>query len=414
MTGTGMGRRAALLGGGAALARPALGQARPVVRLAVLSSFTGEYSDGAGEGSVIAARLAADDVVRALDPGFQVEIISGDMLDKPDVGAGLARAWFDRDGVDAVVDVPNSSVALAVATVVRERNKVGLFSGPGLAAISGAQCGPNHVQWTYDTYALANGTARAVLAEGGASWFFITADYSFGHGLQADAARVIEAGGGRVVGSVAFPFPNTTDFSSFLLQAQASGASTIGLACTGNNFSNVVKQAAEFGLGRVREGRPAQRLASLLCLITNVHAIGLEGAQGLLLTSPFYWDLTDGTRAFAARFAPWMRGQVPTMVQAGAYSAVSHYLKAVASLGVAAGRDGAAAVARMKAMPAEDPLFARSTVRANGSVSHDMHLFQVKAPGESRGPWDYYRHRRTISAGEAFRAVAGSGCGLAG
>ena len=395
--------RRALLGAAAAgLARPALGQPRRVVRLAVLSSFSGEYADGAGEGSVIAARLAAEDVQRALSPGFTVEVVQGDMLDKPDVGAGLARAWFDRDAVDAVVDVPNSAVAMAVATVARERNRVALLSGPGLAAISGAQCGPNHVQWTYDTRALATVTGRAVVAEGGDSWFFITADYSFGRGLEADTARVVAEQGGRVLGGVTFPFPNTTDFSSFLVQAQSSGARVLGLACTGNNFSNVVKQAAEFGIGRAREGRPGQRLASLLCLLTNVHAIGLADAQGLLLASPFYWDLDDGTRAFTRRFAPLFRGNHPTMVQAGAYSAVTHYLKALASLPAAAQADGAAVVARMKSLPAEDALFGRSTVRANGSVAHDMHLFQVKAPGESAGAWDYYRKLRTVPAAEAF------------
>ncbi len=399
--------RRMLLAAAATLARPAIGQPRATLRLGVLSSFTGEYSDGAGQGSVAAARLAVDDAQLP----FQVDIVAGDMLDKPDVGAGIARAWIDRDGVDAIVDVPNSSVALAVATVVRERNKVALFSGPGLAAISGAQCGPNHVQWTYDTWALANGTARAVLADGGRTWFFITADYSFGHGLQADTARVVAAHGGTVRGSVAFPFPNTTDFASYLVQARASGASTIGLACTGNNFTNVVKQAAEFGMTRPAPGAPPQRLASLLCLITNVHAIGLQDAQGLLLTSPFYWDLGDGTRDFARRFTAAVGRGRPTMVQAGAYSAVAHYLKAVVSLGLDAARtDGAAVVRRMKQIPAQDPLFGHSIVRANGSVSHDMHLFQVKSPAESGEPWDYYRRLRTTPAAEAFRPLSESGC----
>ena len=380
----------------AAAAATTRAHAAQTVRIGVLSSFTGEYADGAGQGSVVAARLAVEDAALR----FPVDIVQADMLDKPEIGAGIAREWFDRGGVDAVIDVPNSSVALAVADIVRARNKVALFSGPGLAAISGARCSPNHVQWTYDTGALANGTARAVLAEGGRDWFFITADYSFGHGLQADAAAVVTAQGGRVLGSVAFPFPNTTDFAPFLLQAQASGAQVIGLACTGNNFSNVVKQSREFGL--------KARLASLLCLITNVHAIGLADAQGLLLTSPFYWDLNEGTRAFTARFRAQFH-QPPTMVQAGAYSATRHYLRAVMEAGVV---DGAAIVAAMKRMPADDPLFGRSIVRPNGSVIHDMHLFQVKAPGESSADWDFYRLLRTTPATQAFRPVNDSGCAL--
>jgi len=302
--------------------------------------------------------------------------------------------------------VPQSAVALAVATVARERDRVALFSGAGAAALSGAQCGPNHLQWTYTTGALAAGTAAAVLAEGGRSWFFLTADYAFGHTLQRDATATVEAGGGRVLGSVAFP-GEVADFSPLLLRARASGAEVVGLACTGAPFETLVKQAAEFGVAR-----GGQRLAALLCLVTNVHAVGLADAQGLLVTAPFYWDLDAGTRAFAARFMPRNRGIAPTLVHAGVYSATAHLLRAVA-----AGADptsGAALVARMRALPAEDALFGRSTIRPNGAVAHPMHLFRVKAPGESRGPWDYYRPLRTIPAEQAFSSPAASGCPLAG
>ncbi len=406
-------RRQLALGTLTAAVGTARAQPQRTVRLGVISALTGEYTDAAGPGSVLAVTLAAQDFVAAHAPPFKVEVVAGDMLDKPDIGAGIARGWFDRDDVDAVLDVPNSAVALAIATVVRERNKVALFSASGTTALTGAQCSPNHLQWTYDTFALANGTARAVLAEGGKSWFFITADYAFGHGLQADTERVVKADGGRVLGSAAFPFPNTTDYAGYLLQAQASGADVIGMACSGNNLSNLVKQAAEFHVTDPGAGGKRQRLASLICLDTNVNAIGLADAQGLVLTSPFYWDLNDGTRAFARRFAPQDNGIHPTFLHAGAYSAATHYLKAALALGVdRAKADGRAAVAQMMAMPAEDPLFGRSTVRANGSVTHDMMLFQVKAPNESRYPWDYYRLLRRIPAEEAFMPLAQAQCSL--
>lgn len=401
-------RRRSVLSGALAAAFPAVrarAQGRPTIRVGVLTSLSGPYQDGAGAGSVLAARMAAEDFARDHDPGFSVEILAGDMQDKPDVGAEVARAWFDRDAVDAVCDVPNSAVALAVATVARERDKVALFSGPGVASLSGSACGPNHVQWTYDTGALAATTGRAVLAEGGRRWFFIAADYAFGHALRADTARVVEAGGGTVLGGIAFPFPDTTDFSSYLLAARASGADVIGLACTASHFVTLVKQAHEFGITK-----GGQRLASLICLVTNIRAIGLPDAQGLRLSLPFYWDLNDGTRDFSRRFGAAFGGAMPSMVQAGAYSATLHYLKAVAALGPARARDGAAAVAGMKRIPVRDPLFGRSILRANGSVAHDMHLFRVKAPAESRGGWDYLAALRTIPAAEAFRPVDQSGC----
>lgn len=378
--------------------------ARPL-RLGVLTTLSGPAADGAGSGSVLAARMAVEDAAHDGRLARPAEVLSADMGDRPDVGAAIARAWFDRDGVDAVLDVPHSAVALAVATVARERDRVALFSGAGTAALSGAQCGPNHLQWTYTTGALAAGTAAAVLAEGGRSWFFLTADYAFGHALQRDATATVEAGGGRVLGSAAFP-GETGDFSPLLLRARASGAEVVGLACTGAAFETLVKQAAEFGLAR-----GGQRLAALLCLVTNVHAIGLADAQGLLVTAPFYWDLDAGTRAFAARFMPRNRGIAPTLVHAGVYSATAHLLRAA---GGADPASGAALVARMKASPAEDPLFGRSTIRPNGSVAHPMHLFRVKSPGESRGPWDYYRPMRTLPAEQAFPPSAASGCPLGG
>ncbi len=352
-------------------------------RIGVLTALSGAYQDGAGQGSVLAAQMAVEDA------GAAAEVLAGDMLDKPDVGLAVARAWFDRDGVDAVVDVPNSAVALAAAGLVRERNKVALFTGPGIAALSGAACSPNHLQWTYDTGALARTTGRAVLAAGGRRWFFITPDYAFGHALQADTTREIEAGGGQVVGSALFPFPETTDFAAYLLQAEASGADVIGLACTGAHLNTVVKQAAEFQMHA--------RLAALICLVTSVRAIGLQDAQGMVLSLPFYWDLTPATRAFATRFAARYGGVMPSMTQAGTYTAVLHYLRAAAGL-----RDGAAAVARMKALPVSDGLFTGTVIRSTGSVAHDMHVFTVKAPGEQRYAWDYLRPERMIPAAEAF------------
>ncbi len=399
-------RRAALAG---ALALPwAASQAepRPPLRIGVLTTLSGPAADGAGSGSVLAARMAVE------AQGLPAEILSADMGDRPDVGAALARAWLARDGVQAVVDVPNSATALAVADIVRERNRIALFSGAGTTALTTTHCSPNHLQWTYDTAALAASTARAVLDEGGRTWFFLTADYAFGHALQRDVTKVVQAGGGSVLGAAAFP-GDMTDFSALLLQAQASGAQVIGLACTGASFQTLVKQAAEFGVA-VR----GQRLAALLCLLTNVGAIGLQDAQGLLVTEPFYWDLDPGTRDFAAAFIPRNRGIPPTMVHAGVFSAVSHLLRTVAAGADPA--DGAATIAAMQRLPAWDPLFGASTLRADGGVSHPMHLFQVKAPGASRGAWDVYQPLRTVPAAEAFggrpgcrTTIPGSSAGVA-
>ncbi len=378
---------------------PWAARARTPMRLGVLTTLSGPAADGAGTGSVLAAHMAVE------ASGVPAEVLSADMGDRPDVGAGLARAWFDRGGVQAVLDVPNSATALAVAGIARERNAIALFSGPGTTALTTTACSPNHLQWTYDTAALATGAARAVLAEGGGTWFFLTADYAFGHALQADVTAVVQAGGGQVLGAAAFP-GEMTDFSALLLQAQASGAQVIGLACTGAPFETLVKQSAEFGLARDGRGG-GQRLAALLCLLTNVHAIGLTDAAGLLATEPFYWDLNPGTRAFAAAFAPRNRGIPPTMVHAGVFSATAHLLRAVAAGADLA--DGAATIAAMKRLPASDALFGRSILRGDGGVSHPMHLFRVKTPAESREAWDIYHPLRTIAAEEAF-AGRNTGC----
>ena len=378
----------------ATLAAPAIARAAPPLRLGVLTTLAGPAADGAGTGSVLAARMAIED-----HPGAAAEVLVADMGDRPETGAAIAREWLDRQGVLAVLDVPNSATALAVAALVRDRDRIALFSGPGSTALTRASCSPNHLQWTYDTAALAAGSARAILAEGGDTWFFLTADYVFGRTLQADVSSVVQQSGGRVLGAALFP-AETSDFSPLLLRAKASGARVVALAAAGAQFETMVKQAAEFGIAQ-----GGQRLASPLCLITNVHAIGLDDAQGLLVTEPFYWGLDDGTRAFAARFAPRNRGIPPTMVHAGVYSATRHLLRTVA-----AGADpaqGAATIAAMKRLPADDALFKRSTLRPDGGVSHPMHLFQVKSPHESAGAWDAYRLLRTIPADEAFQASAG-------
>ena len=374
-----------------------------VVKIGVLSDMSSLYADLAGQGSVAAARMAVEDF-GAEKKGLKVEIVSADHQNKPDVGSNIVRQWIDVDKVDVIVDVPTSSVALAVNEVVREKNKVFLVSGAASSDLTGPKCSPNTVHWTYDTWALANGTGKALVKTGGDSWFLITADYAFGHALERDTAAVVEANGGKVLGRVRVPL-NTSDFSSYLLQAQQSKAKIIGLANAGGDTINSIKQAAEFGI--VSGG---QNLAGLLVFITDVHALGLQTAQGLIMTEAFYWDRNDASRAFAKRFAPLYKGNMPTMVQAGVYAAVMHYLKAVEALQSDA--DGKAVVAKMKEMPTDDPLFGQGTIRADGRKIHDMFLFEVKKPSESKGPWDYYKLRATISAAEAFRPLKDGNCPL--
>jgi branched-chain amino acid transport system substrate-binding protein len=386
----------------AALASGAV-EAQTSVKIGVLNDMSSLYADISGPGAVAAACMAVEDF-GAAQKGLKVEIVSADHQNKPDVGSNIARQWLDVDKVDVIVDVPTSSVALAINEVVREKNKVFLVSGAATSDLTGPKCSPNTIHWTYDTWALANGTGKATVKTGGTSWFFITADYAFGHALERDTAAVVEASGGKVLGKVRVPL-NTSDFSSFLLQAQGSNAKVIGLANAGGDTINSIKQAAEFGI--VKGG---QNLAGLLVFITDVHALGLQTAQGLVLTEAFYWDRNEASRAFAKRFAPQYKGNMPTMVQAGVYSAVTHYLKAVEAL--KSGADGKAVVAKMKELPTDDPLFGKGTVRADGRKLHDMYLFEVKKPAESKGPWDYYKLRATIPAAEAFRPIKEGNCPL--
>ena len=376
----------------------------------------GPYAEDSGRGSVAAARLAIEDF-RQEHPGFAIDLLSADAQTKPDVAAATAAAWYDRDGVDLVIDVPVSNCALAVATVARARNKVAIFN-TSTSDLTGRACSPNHVHWAFDTYALSASTARALLADGGDSWFLIQADYTFGAVLAAEATAVVQGGGGRVVGVSRHPFPGTTDFSSYLLEAQASGAKVVGLANAGADAANCIKQAAEFGLTgtdgpRIGKQGGGTRLAALQCLLPSIRGLGAEGAQGLYLTESFYWDLDPGTRAFADRFMQAVPGTRPCMIHAGCYSGVLHYLRAVATLGpeVAHG-DGAAVVAAMKAVPTDDPLFGRGRIRADGRKIHDMHLFRVKTPAASHGPWDLYDLVHTTPGEQAFRPMAGGGCPL--
>lgn len=371
-------------------------QAQTTVKIGVLSDMSGLYADIGGPGSVEAAKMAVEDFDPAKQ-GMKVDVIAGDHLNKPDVGSSIARQWYDEDHVDAIADVPNSGVALAISGVTREKNKVFLASGPADSDLTDKQCSPNTVHWTYDTWALAHGTGGAIAKQGGKSWFFITADYAFGHALERDSAAVVKAAGGEVLGEVRVPL-NTPDFSSYLLQAQASKAQVIGLANAGGDTINAVKQAAEFGI--VKGG---QRLAGLLVFVSDVHALGLRTAQGLTLTTAFYWDLNDKTRAFAKRFAARSGGKYPTMVQAGVYSSVLHYLEAVKRVGSPA--DGVKVVEAMKATGYDDPLFGPTHVRVDGRATHAMYLVEVKKPSESRGPYDYLKVLATIPANEAFRPL---------
>ncbi|TQF83867.1 ABC transporter substrate-binding protein [Elioraea sp. Yellowstone] len=407
-------RRTLLAGAAAGAALPlvaplrhARAQAANTIRIGVLNDQSGLYRDLAGPGSTQAVRLAVRES-GITTKGVNVEVIEADHQNKPDVGSTIVRQWLDRDGVDVVVDVPTSSVALAVNTLCRERDKVFLNSTAATSDLTGPACAPTTVHWTYDTWMLAHGTGAALVQSGGRSWFFITADYAFGHALERDTAEFVRKAGGRVVGSVRTPFPGTTDFSSFLLQAQASGAQVIGLANAGGDTINCIKQAAEFGITR-----SGQRLAGLLVFLTDVHALGLQTAQGLVLTESFYWDLNDRTRDFTRRLGRMPNDVRPTMAHAGCYAAVLHYLKAVEAMGVAAAKaSGSKAVEQMKAMPTSDDCFGEGTIRPDGRKIHPAYLFQVKAPAESKGPWDYYKLLNTIPANEAFRPITAGNCPL--
>jgi branched-chain amino acid transport system substrate-binding protein len=374
-----------------------------VVKIGVMNDQSGTYADLAGPGSTVAARMAVEDF-GAAKKGMKVEIVVADHQNKPEVGSSIARQWFDVDKVDVIVDVPTSSVALAVNQVAKEKNKVLLISTGASVDLTGKACTPNTIHWTYDTWSLANGTGTAVVKTGGNTWFFLTADYAFGHSLEKETEAVVLKNGGKVLGKVRHPFPSS-DFSSFLLQAQASKAKIIGLANAGADTISAIKQGAEFGI--VKGG---QQFAGLLVFLTDVHAIGLDKAQGLLLTESFYWDLNDQTRNFSRRFAKLHKGAMPTMGQVGVYSAVLHYLKAVEALKSDA--DGSKVVAKMKELPTDDVVFGKGLVRQDGRKIHPMYLFEVKKPSESKGPWDYYKLRSTIPADQAFRPEKEGGCPL--
>ena len=391
---------------GSALAAPLIARAQPApIKIGVLNDQSGPYRDNTGAGSVVCAQQA---VAEFGQQGFPVQVISADHQNKPDVAVSIARQWFDRDGVDMVLDVPTSSVALAVAGVVREKNKVLVNSGGGTGDLTGAQCTPNTVHWTYDTYMLAKSTATQLVKAGGDKWFFVTADYVFGQQLERDAARFVTEAGGKVVGRAAYPFPDTTDFSSYLVAAQASGANVIGFASAGNDTVNGVKQAHEFGLNN------SMKMAALLAHPTDVDAISSEMAQGLYLTGTFYWDLNDGTRAFTKTVLDRMpQKHPPNMIQAGCYAGTLHYLKAVKAIGVAKARDGAAAVAQMKAMPTDDPAFGQGKIRQDGRALFPAYLFQAKAPGEIKSPWDLLKLVATTPADQAWRPLSEGGCPLA-
>ena len=373
-----------------------------VVKIGVLNDQSGPYADLAGPGSVVAARMAVEDFGAAAK-GLKVEVLYADHQNKPDVGSSIARQWYDSDKVDVIVDVPTSSVALAINQIAKEKGKAFLVSTAAASDLTGKACSPTTIHWTYDTWALAHGTGSAIVRTGGDTWFFITADYAFGHALERDTEAVVLQSGGKVLGKVRAPFP-TSDFSSFLLQAQASKAKIIGLANAGTDTTNAIKQGAEFGI--VRGG---QQFAGLLVFLTDVHALGLEKAQGLILTESFYWDLNDQTRAWSKRFAERHHGAMPTMAQAGVYSAVLHYLKAVDAL---KSDDGTKVIAKMKATPTDDPVFGKGTIRQDGRKIHPVYLFEVKKPSESKGPWDYYKVRATIPAAEAFRPLSQGDCPL--
>ena len=391
-----LGSALALAAGGGAFAQD------KNVKIGVLTDNSGLYSDLGGAGSTLAAQMAIEDSGLAAK-GWKIDLISADHQNKPDIGSSIARQWYDVDKVDVIVDVPNSGVALAVNQITKEKGKAFLANGPASSDLTGKACSPNTVHWTYDTWMLANGTGSAVVKSGGDTWFFITADYAFGHALERDTEAVVLKSGGKVLGKVRAPI-NTQDFSSFLLQAQSSKAKIVGLANAGGDTTNSIKQAAEFGI--VKGG---QNLAGLLVFLTDVHSLGLATAQGLIITNTFYWDTNDQTRAFAKRFAPLDKGIYPTMVHAGVYASVLHYLKAVEAL---KSDDGTKVVAKMKEMPTDDPLFGKGTIRIDGRKIHPAYLVEVKKPSESKGPWDYYKVRATIPADQAFRPLKDGECSL--
>jgi len=386
------------------LATPALAQDK-TVKIGVLNDMSSLYADIGGPNSLAAVKMAVEDSgLKA--KGWNIEVLSGDHQNKPDIGVNIARQWIDAEKVDAIADTPSSGVALAVNNLVKEKNSVLLNSGAATADLTGKACSPNTVSFTYDTYMLANGTGKALTKAGGDSWFFLTVDYAFGHALERDTTSAVNANGGKVSGGVKHPL-NTSDFSSFLLQAQSSKAKIIGLANAGGDTTNSIKQAAEFGI--VQGG---QKLAPLLLFINDVHALGLKTAQGLTFTESFYWDLNDQTREWSKRFQKVSpKGSMPSMTVAGLYAEILHYLKAMEALG-GNPHDGAKVVAKMKEIPTDDPLFGKGPLRADGRRIIPAYLFEVKKPEESKGPWDYYKLVATIAPEDAAKPLEASECPL--
>jgi branched-chain amino acid transport system substrate-binding protein len=374
------------------------------LRLGVLTDMSSLYADATGPGSVLAAKMAVEDFLASPHKMTRpIEVISADHLNKPDVAGNITREWIDNGGVDVVIDAPNSAVALAARSVIQQKNRVFLISGASSSDLTGKSCSPNIVHWTYDTYALATGTANAVLASGGKTWFTLTADYAFGRTMEGDVRHVVEKAGGEVVGGVHAPI-NSQDFSSFLLQAQASKAQVVALINAGGDTINSIKQSVEFGIGA-----GGQRVVAMVLYLSDVHSLGLKMAQGLQFTESFYWDLNDGTRTWTKRFAPRNKDRYPTALQAGVYGATLHYLKAVDALdGIST--DGKVVVDKMKELPTDDPLFGKGTIRVDGRKLQNMYLFQVKKPEESKYPWDYYSLIKTIPPEQAWRPLSEGGC----
>ena len=385
-----------------ALALGSTAQAETAIKLGVLNDMSSLYADISGPGSVVAANLAVEDFAK-INKDLKVEVIGADHQNKPDIGVNIARQWYERDGVDVILDTTTSSVALAVSEITKEKKKIFIPSGGGTSDLTGKSCSPYTVHWTYDTWALANGTGSAMTKKGADTWFLLVADYAFGAALERDASGAVTKAGGKVIGSVKHPL-NSSDFSSFLLRAQASKAKVVALANAGSDMINAIKQAAEFGLTQ-----SGQSLAGLLIFSSDVKALGLQAAQGLVLTEAFYWDQTDATRAFSKRFAEKFNGKMPTSAQAGVYSSVLHYLKAVTA---AKSKDSDAVMAKMKELPIDDALFGKGSVRADGRAIHDMYLYEVKKPSESKNEWDLYKVLATIPANEAFRPMDQGGCPL--
>jgi branched-chain amino acid transport system substrate-binding protein len=395
-------RRRFLATGAAVAALPRLARAETAkpLKIGVMNDMSGPYADHQGIGSVLCARMAADDF--AVKAGVPVDIVFADHQNKSDVGLNIARNWYDNDGVDVILDVPNSAVALAVSGLTREKNKVLIGSGAGSSVLTGPQCSPNFIHWTYDTWSLGHSLGRALTLEGGKTWFFITADYAFGKDLEKNTTDAVEAAGGKVLGAVRHPI-NTSDFSSYLLQAQASGADVIGLANAGDDTSNCLKQATEFGIGN------KQRLAGLILNVTNIPAIGIKAINNVKIVVSFYWDMNDGTRAFARRYqAAHPRKLMPNDQQAGNYSAVQHLIKAMAQIKSAA--DGKRLVDTMKAIPTDDVIFGKGSIREDGRKLHPTYLLSAKTPAESTGEWDCFKLVKTIPIEEAWRPLSEGGC----